>query len=93
MHPYHMGCVYKNVRYIPLIGQNHSLSLKSLSMKLVKLLAFTKLSKSYDLFNHGLMYMITLQMVWRVQTHTVLLNNPDHLGQPLYLCFQQESFP
>ena len=48
------------MKYIPLIGQNHSLSLTSLSMKLLTLLAFTRPSKSYDLFSHGLTYMITL---------------------------------
>jgi len=51
-----MGCVW----YISSMGDNPSLTLKSLSLKLVILLALSKPSKSYDLYNLDLRYMQSL---------------------------------
>ena len=51
-----MGCVW----YISSMGDNPSLTLKSLSLKLVILLALSRPSKSNDLYNLDLRYMKSL---------------------------------
>jgi len=47
-------------RYISSMGDNHSLPLKSLSLKLVILLALSRPSRSHDLCNLDLRYMKSL---------------------------------
>ena len=49
-----LGKCLKVTSYITTLGDNHSLSLKSLSLKLVVLLALTRLSRSNDLSNLSL---------------------------------------
>jgi len=52
--------VYTVTRYISSMGDNHSLTLKSLSLKLVILLALSRPLRSHDLYNLDLRYMKSL---------------------------------
>ena len=73
--------VSKVTSYITILGYNHSLSLKSLSLKLVVLLALTRPSKSSDLSNLSLKSMRILPD--GLQFNPVCLSKQSRPSRPL----------